>query len=165
MVPKTAQLAQVMGVLNAVSVQADPVGELTFVGPGAGGGATGSAVVGDVVDIARGSLNNTFGRPSGDLEKPIRAPIRQHEGGYYIRLQVKDKPGAAARIATRMADRGISLESILQKGGRDRAGDGASVPVVLITYATSEQTLRDALAEIANDGVIDGEAQAIRIER
>lgn len=164
MVPKTAQLAQVMGVLNAVSVQADPVGELTFVGPGAGAGATGSAVVGDIVDIARGTRTATFGRASGDLEKLVRAPIRQHEGGYYIRMQVVDKPGAAARIATRMAERGISLESILQKGGRDRYA-GGSVPVVLITYATSESTLREALAQIAGDGVLEGEAQAIRIER
>lgn len=165
MVPKTSQLAQVMGVLNAVSVQADPVGELTFVGPGAGGGATGSAVVGDILDIARGAQVKTFGRPSGDLQKPVRAPMRQHEGGYYIRLQVKDVPGAAAKIATRMAERGISLESILQKGSRDRTSGSDSVPVVLITYATREDTMREALAAIAADGVIAGEPQAIRIER
>lgn len=164
MVPKTSQLAQVMGVLNAVSVQADPVGELTFVGPGAGGGATGSAVVGDIVDIARGASVATFGRPSAKLGKLVRAPIRQHEGGYYIRMQAQDKPGAAASIATRMAQRGISLESILQKGGRDRTA-GGSVPVVLITYATSESKLREALTDIAGDGVLDGEPQAIRIER
>ena len=164
MVPKTSQLAQVMGVLNAVSVVADPVGELTFVGPGAGGGATGSAVVGDLVDIARGGAVATFGRPSGQMNKPVRAPIRTHEGGYYIRMQAQDKPGAAASIATRMAQRGISLESILQKGGRDRA-PGGSVPVVLITYATSEARIREALADIAADGVLDGEPQAIRIER
>ncbi len=169
-VPKTAQLAQVMGVLNAVSVQAEPVGELTFVGPGAGGGATGSAVVGDIIDIARGRFGPAFGRSSEHLEKLVRAPIRRHEGGYYIRLQVKDKPGAAATIATRMAERGISLESILQKGGRDRLAregiaNGDSVPVVLITYATSEAHIRDALKKIASDGVLDGEPQAIRIER
>lgn len=164
MVPKTSQLAQVMGVLNAVSVQADPVGELTFVGPGAGGGATGSAVVGDIVDIARGTSVATFGRASGNLEKPVRAPIRQHEGGYYIRMQVKDVPGAAAKIAARMAERGISLESILQKGGRDKQ-PGGSVPVVLITYATREDLLRAALTCIAGDGVLEGEPQAIRIER
>ncbi len=165
MVPKTSQLAQVMGVLNAVSVLADPVGELTFVGPGAGGGATGSAVVGDIVDIARGARVATFGRPAGELVKLVQAPMREHEGGYYIRLQVKDKPGAAATIATRMAEKGISLESILQKGGRDRARDVPSVPVVLITYATHESTLREALARIAADGVLDGEPQSIRIER
>lgn len=165
MVPKTSQLAQVMGVLNAVAVVADPVGELTFVGPGAGSGATGSAVVADIVDIARGAKLATFGRPMGELAKLVRAPIRQHEGGYYIRLQVKDKPGAAATIATRMAERGISLESILQKGGRDRAASGGSVPVVLITYATHESDLRDVLVQIAADGVLDGEPQAIRIER
>lgn len=164
MVPKTSQLAQVMGVLNAVSVVAEPVGELTFVGPGAGGGATGSAVVGDIVDIARGARVATFGRPAGDLRKLVRAPMREHEGGYYIRLQVKDKPGAAATIASRMAEKGISLESILQKGARDRS-PGGTVPVVLITYATHESMLREALAKIAADGVLDGEPQSIRIER
>ncbi|MCA0423485.1 MAG: homoserine dehydrogenase [Proteobacteria bacterium] len=164
MVPKTSQLAQVMGVLNAVSIQADPVGELTFVGPGAGAGATGSAVVGDILDIARGANVATFGRSAGALEKPVRAPIRQHEGGYYIRMDVKDVPGAAARIATRMAERGISLESILQKGSRDRS-TGGTVPVVLITYATSEAKLREALSDIAGDGVLEGDPQAIRIER
>lgn len=165
MVPKTSQLAQVMGVLNAVSVVADPVGELTFVGPGAGGGATGSAVVADIVDIARGISVSVFGRPADALEKLVRAPIRRHEGGYYIRLQVKDRPGAAATIAGRMADQKISLESILQKGGRARPEPGQSVPVVLITYATSESTIRAALAKIAEDGVVEGDPQVIRIER
>jgi len=165
MVPKSAQLAQVMGVLNAVSVLADPVGELTFVGPGAGAGATGSAVVGDIVDLARGGMVATFGRPSGSLDKAVRAPMRQHEGGYYIRMQVLDRPGAAATIATRMAERGISLESILQKGARDRVQNGASVPVVLITYATHESAIAEALAAIAADGVLDGAPQSIRIER
>ena len=64
-----------------------------------------------------------------------------------------------------MAERGISLESILQKGGRDRAKGGDSVPVVLITYATREDRMREALAAIAADGVIAGDPQAIRIER
>ncbi|HRK25394.1 MAG TPA: ACT domain-containing protein, partial [Beijerinckiaceae bacterium] len=120
---------------------------------------------GDIVDLARGAAVATFGRPAGALEKGARAPMREHEGGYYIRLQVKDRPGAAATIATRMAERGISLESILQKGARDRVQNGASVPVVLITYATHESAIREALAAIAADGVLDGEPQAIRIER
>jgi homoserine dehydrogenase len=164
MVPKTAQLAQVMGVTNAVSVIGDTVGELTFVGPGAGGNATASAVVADVADLARGILPPPFGRPCGLLSKPVRAPMQRHEGGYYVRLQTLDKPGAAATIATHMAKNGISLESILQKGRGQRA-DATSVPVILITYATTERAVRKALQAIAADGVIEGAPQVIRIER
>jgi homoserine dehydrogenase len=165
MVPKSAQLAQVMGVTNAVSVQGDVVGELTFVGPGAGGNATASAVIADAVDMARGHLVRPFGLPSRALEKPMRAAMQRHEGGYYVRLQVLDKPGAAARIATRMADKGISLESILQKGRGSRPSLDGSVPVILITYATTEGLVREALEAIAGDGVIEGAPQVIRIER
>lgn len=163
MVARTSQLAGVMGVTNAVAIDAEPVGTITLVGPGAGGGATASAVVGDIVDIARGNMVPTFGRPSGALEKPVRAPMQRHEGGYYIRLQVQDRPGAAAIIATRMAERGISLESILQKGQRGTLAP--SVPVILITYATTELLIRNAVAAIAEDGVLDGAPQVIRIER
>ncbi|KAF0230804.1 MAG: homoserine [Beijerinckiaceae bacterium] len=164
-VSRQSQLSSVMGVTNAVAIEADPVGTITLVGPGAGGGATASAVVGDIVDIARGNLVATFGRPSGELEKPIRAPMQRHEGGYYIRLSVLDRPGAAAIIATRMAERGISLESILQKGRDARRNANGSVPVILITYATTELLIRNAVAAIAEDGVLDGPPQVIRIER
>ncbi|MCZ8181843.1 MAG: homoserine dehydrogenase [Beijerinckiaceae bacterium] len=165
MVSRSSQLAGVMGVTNAVSIDADPVGTITLVGPGAGGGATASAVVGDIVDLARGNQVAMFGRPSRELDKPIRAPMQRHEGGYYIRLQVMDRPGAAAIIATRMAERGISLESILQKGRDARRNANGSVPVILITYATTELLIRNAVAAIAEDGVLDGPPQVIRIER
>jgi homoserine dehydrogenase len=164
-VARTSQLAGVMGVTNAVSIDAEPVGTITLVGPGAGGGATASAVVGDIVDLARGNRVATFGRPSDALEKPVRAPMQRHEGGYYIRLSVLDRPGAAAIIATRMAERGISLESILQKGRDARRTANGSVPVILITYATTELLIRNAVAAIAEDGVLDGPPQVIRIER
>ncbi|MCA0401600.1 MAG: homoserine dehydrogenase [Proteobacteria bacterium] len=164
-VSRQSQLANVMGVTNAVAIEAEPVGTITLVGPGAGGGATASAVVGDIVDLARGNAVTTFGRPSQVLEKPIRAPMQRHEGGYYIRLQVLDRPGAAAIIASRMAERGISLESILQKGREARRNANGSVPVILITYATTELLIRNAVAAIAEDGVLDGTPQVIRIER
>jgi len=165
MVARSGQLANVMGVTNAVSIEAEPVGTITLVGPGAGGGATASAVVGDIVDLARGNQVATFGRPSGELEKPIRAPMQRHEGGFYIRLQVQDKAGAAAIIATRMAERGISLESILQKGREAPRNANGSVPVILITYATTELLIRNAVASIDEAGVLDGPPQVIRIER
>ena len=103
--------------------------------------------------------------------KPQRAPMQRHEGGYYIRLAVVDRPGTAATIARRMADEKISLESIMQHG-RDRRPHGGDDPrvdkpalVVLITYATTEDAVRRALAAIEQDGVWVEKPQVIRIEK
>ncbi len=166
MVPRSSAIAQVMGVTNAVTIDADAVHELTLVGPGAGGAATASAIVADIADIARGVRTAPFGRPVATLATAPYAPMQLHEGGYYIRLSVYDRPGAAAAIATRMAERSISLESIVQ---RRRKGSGSeatgAVPVVLITYATHEQTIRQALDAVVADGYIAEKPQVIRIER
>jgi homoserine dehydrogenase len=171
MVPKGSVIAEVDGVLNAVAVDSDMMG-LSLVGPGAGGDATSSAVVADIVDLAAGRKVYPFGRPSAKLAKLKRAPMQRHEGGYYIRLAAFDKPGAAATIARRMADEGISLESIMQrkKAPRPHGGDhpraGSSVAsVVLITYATSEDAVRRALATIEKEGVLAEKPQVIRIEK
>ena len=120
MVPLSSAIAQVMGVTNAVTVDADAVNELTLVGPGAGGMATASAVVADIADIARGIRSAPFGLPVDHLAAANKSPMQRHEGGYYIRLAVRNHIGAAAAIATRMAEHGISLESIVQR----RASDG-----------------------------------------
>jgi homoserine dehydrogenase len=171
MVPKSSAIAQVMGVTNAVTVDADAVREITLVGPGAGGDPTASAVVADIADVARGTAGLPFGVPLARLEVAARAPMQRHEGGYYIRLAVADRPGAAAAIATRMAEADISLESIVQRrseaaAARDPAGrSGAPVPVVLITYATSEAAIRAALEKVSADGHIAEPPQVIRIER
>ena len=171
MVPKSWAISQVMGVTNAVNVAADIVGELTLVGPGAGGNATASSVLSDLVDIARGIILPPLGVPSSALAVLERAPMQRHEGGYYIRLAARDRPGAAAGIATRMAEQAISLESIVQKRppasrAADPAGkSGAPVPVVLITYATSEEAIRKALDAVMADGHIAEPPQLIRIER
>jgi homoserine dehydrogenase len=167
MVAKTSAIAQVMGVTNAVTIDADAVKELTLVGPGAGGDATASAVVADIADIARGIRSAPFGLPVAALEKAPRRAMQRHEGGYYIRLSVVDRSGAAAAIATRMAQRNISLESIMQKsrGGARGASSGEPVSVVLLTYATTESNIREALEAALSDGYIAGRPQVIRIER
>ena len=115
MVPKSSAIARIDGVTNAVAVEADFVGQLVLSGPGAGGDATASSVMSDIADIARGDRVGTFGRPASSLEPYRKAGIRRHEGGYYIRLSVYDRPGAFAAIAQRMADAQISLESIVQR--------------------------------------------------
>jgi homoserine dehydrogenase len=171
MVPRTSAIAQVMGVTNAVTIDADAVKELTLIGPGAGGDATASAVVADIADVASGKALAPFGRPVGRLEKAPRAPMQRHEGGYYIRLTVHDRPGVAAGVATRMAEADISLESILQKrsefaAAKDPHGrSGAPVPLVLITYAATEAAIRSVMDRITADGLIAEPPQVIRIER
>jgi len=168
MIPKSSSVAQVMGVTNAVTIDADAVKELTLVGPGAGGDATASAVVADIADIAKGIRSAPFGLPVADLETATRLPMQRHEGGYYIRLSVHDRPGAAAAIATRMAERQISLESIVQRSRPAKPGEVSSigvVPVILMTYATSETTIREVLEAVYNDGYIAERPQVIRIER
>src|SRR4249920_3588488 len=172
MVPKDTAIAQVMGVTNAVTVDADAITPITLVGPGAGGMATASSVVSDIGDIARGVRTAPFGRPSARLTTSKKAPMQRHEGGYYIRLLAVDKPGTAATIAKRLAQQNISLESIVQRrrgepphGGDVAGSSGQPVPVILITYATTEDAVRKALAAVGRDKVILGKPQVIRIEK
>jgi homoserine dehydrogenase len=171
MVRQGTVIAEVDGVLNAIAIDADTM-ELTLMGPGAGGAATSSAVVADLMDLAAGRRVASFGRPAAGLVKAQRAPMQRHEGGYYIRLAAVDRPGTAATIARRMAEQNISLESIMQRG-RDRRPHGGEDPrsadkpaaVALITYATSEDAVRRALAAIETDGVLAEKPQVIRIEK
>jgi homoserine dehydrogenase len=171
MVPKGSVIAEIDGVLNAVAIDSDMM-SLTLVGPGAGGPATSSAVVADLVDIASNRRVMPFGRPAASLVPAPRAPMQRHEGGYYIRLSAIDRPGTAATIARRMADENISLESIMQRG-RDKRPHGGDDPkradkpatVILITYATTEDAVRAALKAIEQDRVLAETPQVIRIEK
>jgi homoserine dehydrogenase len=167
MVRKDSAIAQVMGVTNAVTVDAAGINPLTLIGPGAGGAATASAVLSDIGDIARGVRTSPFGRPIARLTSVRKAPMQRHEGGYYIRLLARDKPGTAATIATRLAEQEISLESIVQRHPAhvDTDAKAGSVPVILITYATTEDAVRKALAAVGRDRVISGTPQVIRIEK
>ncbi|MFZ1964112.1 MAG: homoserine dehydrogenase [Roseiarcus sp.] len=165
MVAKSEPLAQTMGVLNAVTIDGDAIGALTLVGPGAGGDATASAVAADIVDIARGDYGPAFGRPVDALEDAERVPMQRHEGGYYVRLAVVDRPGSMASIAARMGERKISLEAIMQKRPAKGAPSSEIAPVVLITHATTEASIREALALAVADGVVKEKPQVIRIER
>jgi homoserine dehydrogenase len=168
LVPKTSAIAGVDGVLNAVVLETDHVHALMLSGPGAGGAPTASSVLSDILDIARGTHVPPLGVPSGELIPYLPAPMRVHAGGYYIRLNVKDVAGAFAVIATRMGERGISLESVIQRPDlrvRDETGDGVQTrTVVLITQETMEATVREALNQVALDGFIVGMPQVIRIE-
>ena len=170
MVPKSSAIARIDGVLNAVAVDGDYVGEIVLVGPGAGGNATASSVVGDIADIARGDRAAVLGMPATQLEDYQRARMRAHEGGYYIRLSVYDRPGAFAEIAKCMGDADISLESIVQRritGASEETPEenGAPQPVMLITYETTEVAIKKALEVIVDKGVVAEPPQMIRIEK
>ncbi|MCV0426671.1 MAG: homoserine dehydrogenase [Roseibium sp.] len=170
MVPKTSAIARIDGVLNAVAVDGDYVGEIVLAGPGAGGNATASSVVADIADVARGDETPVLGMPAVDLKDYQRARMRLHEGGYYIRLSVFDRPGAFAEIARCMGEAGISLESIVQKRHANLEAPAqfdADVPqpVILITYETTEVAIKEALDVIMSKGVVAEQPQMIRIEK
>ncbi|MCA1494624.1 homoserine dehydrogenase [Sinorhizobium alkalisoli] len=168
MVPYDSVIAQVDGVTNAVAIESDILGELLMVGPGAGGNATASAVLGDIADIAKSRPGAqhvpAFGRPATALLPYKRARMRSHEGGYFIRLKVLDRTGVFANIAGHMAENDISLESIMQHSTHylDAAEPKT---IILVTHATFEASVRQAISSIRGEGYLVGEPQVIRIER
>ncbi len=172
MVPLASPIAQISGVTNAVAIEADVVGSLMMSGPGAGGGATASAALGDIADIAKSrpgyQHGPALGRPAERLEPYVRAKMRQHEGGYFIRMSVFDRSGAMAAIATRMSEQDISLESIVQRRDTPRSEvkntDLDAQTLILITHETHESAIRAALEAISKDGYLAAEPQMIRIE-
>lgn len=169
MVPVNSVIAQVHGVTNAVAIETDILGELLLSGPGAGGDATASAVIGDIADIAKSrpgfQHGPVFGMPVNELAVCKRGKMQAHEGGYFIRLTVQDKLGVFAGIATRMADNEISLESIVQHSTPEDAGQEDSKTVILITHETTEAAVRKAVTGITSDGYLVSKPQVIRIER
>lgn len=167
MVPTASVIAQVNGVTNAVAVETDILGELLLSGPGAGGAATASAVIGDIADIAKSrpgfQHGPVFGRPVSELVPYKKARMRSHAGGYFIRLTVHDRIGVFAAIAKRMADSDISLESIVQHANGEN-GDKQKT-VILVTHETTEAAVRKAVDGITKDGHLVDKPQVIRIER
>ncbi|MBZ9710189.1 homoserine dehydrogenase [Mesorhizobium sp. ESP7-2] len=167
MVPTASVIAQVHGVTNAVAIETDILGELLLSGPGAGGNATASAVIGDIADIAKSrpgfQHGPVFGRPAKELKAYKKAQMRSHAGGYFIRLTVHDRIGVFAAIAKRMADNDISLESIVQHAVSGEAA--AQKTVILVTHETTEAAVRKAVDGITKDGHLTDKPQVIRIER
>jgi homoserine dehydrogenase len=171
MVPKHSAIAEVSSVTNCIAIDGDFVGNVLLAGPGAGAKATASAVAGDILDIARGAFAAPFGLPAARLKPYRRAKLGQHQGAYYVRLSVFDRPGTMASIAGRMGERDVSLESIVQRRPRwalpgidARPKPGAPTAVILITHETTEEAIRAALSAIHADGNVSEPPQMIRIE-
>ncbi|MCI0752911.1 homoserine dehydrogenase [Teichococcus vastitatis] len=160
MVPVSHPIAVVDGVYNAVVAEGDFVGRVVLEGRGAGAGPTASAVVADLIDIARGRQTPVWGAGSAALSSEPSRPMDSHQGAYYLRLMVLDRPGVIADVTGILRDHGVSLESMIQRG---RSAVGA-VPVVLTTHDCGEAAMRDALRRIAAlDAVLEPPA-LIRIE-
>ncbi len=160
MVPLAAPIAHIEGVFNAVVVEGDFVGTTMFQGRGAGQGPTASAVVADLVDVARGRHMPAFVVPAARLATKKISPMARHRGAYYMRLMVQDRPGVISAVSGALAQERISLESMLQRG-RSQSGE---VPVVLTTHETEEAAMRRALARIAKLKAVAEEPCLIRIE-
>jgi homoserine dehydrogenase len=141
MVPLAAPLAKVMDAVNAVVVQADPVGQTVYEGAGAGEGPTASAVVADIIDTVRGACYPAFGVPVGAFAKYPVIPTQKHMGTYYMRLRVKDQPGVMADITAELARENVSIESMLQRG---KAPDGG-VYIIMTTHHTVEAAVSTTL--------------------
>ena len=161
MVPLDAPIAHIEGVFNAVVVEGDFVGTTMFQGRGAGQGPTASAVVADLVDVARGRRMPAFVVPASQLANRPAAPMDRHVGAYYMRLTVKDRPGVIAAVSSILAKNKISLESMLQRG----RSPSDMVPVVLTTHENDEAAMRRAAKSIGRLDAVLEEPCLIRIEK
>jgi homoserine dehydrogenase len=160
MVPQSAPIARVDGVFNAVVAEGDFVGRVMLEGRGAGAGPTASAVVADLIDIARNRFTPVWGAAAAELSNAPSVPMSAHVGAYYLRLMVVDRPGVIADVTAVLRDLGVSLESMLQRG----RAPGEAVPVVLVTHETQESAMREALTRIAALNAVLEAPTSIRIE-
>jgi len=167
LLPQEGLLANVNGVLNALYVIGDAVGKNMFLGQGAGSLPTGSAVVSDIIDIARNILRGQGGRvpPQGMVSAKIRDyPIRERgkiKSEYYLRFTVVDRPGVLSRISGILGAHSISIASVLQKERSSEDG----VPVVMMTHEASERDIQAALKEIDQLEIVLDKTILIRAER
>jgi homoserine dehydrogenase len=160
MVPLDAPIAHIEDVFNAVVADGDFVDTTMYEGRGAGEGPTASAVVADIIDIARGRMPNTFAIPADNLAKMQEAPISSHVGSYYVRFMVDDKPGVFATIAGALHEHNVSMEAVLQRG----RSENEAVPVVLTTHEADEASMVATLDAIAKNDAVVEPPRLIRIE-
>jgi homoserine dehydrogenase len=158
LVPADSPLGQLQGGTNMVVLEGDSVGQIVLRGPGAGQGPTASAVMADVIDIARGIRLPTFGIPAAQLSDPIAASSAT-PASYYLRMTLLDKPGALAKIATCLGDAGVSIDQMRQYGHQ-----GTNAPVLIVTHKAAPDDVAHAMTRFAGTGVLVGAPVAIRIE-
>jgi len=166
MIASDSPIARVDGVYNAIQVTGDAVGDIMLYGKGAGSFPTASAVVSDVIDIARNILKGTVRRVppcafQPDQRRPLRIrPIAEISSLYYLRFMVLDRPGVLSQLSGVLGKHDISISSVLQRGRKD----GQTVPVVLTTHTAVERNVQAALREIAALPFVSAPTTLIRIE-
>lgn len=161
LVPAESPLGQLQGGTNMVVLEGDSVGQIVMRGPGAGMGPTASAVMADVIDLARGFRVSTFGQPAASLKDPIAAKSAT-PAAYYLRMTLLDKPGALAKIATCIGEAGISIDQMRQLNKPGEADNKATV--LLVTHKAAPADIAHAMAQFDATGVLIGAPVAIRIE-
>ena len=159
LVPLSHPLAHVSGSLNAVVAEGNFVGRLTFEGRGAGEGPTASAVVADLIDIARGEFGPAFAMPVDSLAAMAPAQSGDRRGRAYLRFSVADRPGVLAEIAAAMRDAGVSIESLIQRGSTAEGG----VLVAMVTHEGPERAVADALARLEGSSSLLGRPVMLHI--
>ncbi len=160
LVPEKTPIAKVDGVFNAVVADGDFVDRTVFEGRGAGEGPTASAVIADVVDIARGTILPTFSVPIDQMAVLPAAPMDDHYGAYFLRLSVLDQAGVIADISAILRDEEVSIESLLQQA----RSPGEPVPVVLITHECREASMIRVIDAIERMQVVQERPRLIRME-
>ena len=158
LVPADSPLGQLQGGTNMVVLEGDSVGQIVLRGPGAGEGPTASAVMGDVIDIARGLRLPTFGQPAALLAAPAPAKTAT-PAPYYLRMTLLDKPGALAKIATCLGEAGVSIDQMRQYGHQ-----GVNAPVLIVTHKAARDDIDFAVGQFAATGVLVGAPVVLRIE-
>jgi homoserine dehydrogenase len=158
LVPADSPLGQLEGGTNMIVLEGDQVDQIVLRGPGAGMGPTASAVLGDVMDIARGTRLSTFGQPAASL-KPCARSTSATPARYYLRMSILDKPGALAKVATILGEAGISIDRM-----RQYRHDDTTAPVLIVTHKTNREALDTALTGIRRLDVLAGDPVALRIE-
>ncbi|PKP78304.1 MAG: homoserine dehydrogenase [Alphaproteobacteria bacterium HGW-Alphaproteobacteria-3] len=162
LVPEGTPLAAVSGVYNAVAIDGDRVGHLVLEGRGAGEGPTASAVLSDIVDVARGLIVPPFIVPAAKLKAPAKPLMDEHKSSFYLRLRAVDRAGSMAEITRALAEASISIERIVQRGGK--SDESGRMPVVFITHETDEGTMARARTLLAKHEDVAGTPLVIRIE-
>ena len=166
LIPEKALLANVNGVMNAVVVDGDAVGQTLYYGAGAGAEPTASAVVADLIDVVRTLTADRDNRvphlafhPGSLYDTPIAA-IEQTETACYLRLSASEKPGTLAAITSILGEQGINIEAIIQKETSEQ-----QVPVIILTQKVQEQKMNDAITAIEALAEINGSVTRIRVEQ
>ncbi len=161
MIDSSSMIAKVDGVMNAVSVVGDKVGETMYYGAGAGGDATASAVIADIIDIVRGDTTPMLGYKRGLEGKFDLLPEEDIVTNYYLRMEVDDKSGVLAKITTKLGEFGISIESMLQKSHKN----ASHVKLLFTTHKCTEAKIQEAILELKRLDCVYGDIAMIRIEK